>query len=186
MFHNGIIIIMKLIKITDIKNFTKKLFYEDSFDQFLLSEGNIVTNASFSIDGHLNPSFYTNEEIDQLTLEAAEHGRIFSKEMLRWEAVKAYCFSIIKGKKTPTSFKFTMYLAPENVDKFLATSSFKDVNISRNDISCLAINIKYDKTGLSITTGTSLTIFTMDKTVENAWDNMIMKFLTSLDITYDI
>ena len=179
---------MELYIINDIKKITKKLFSdsETAFDQFLVSDCTITTNATYTIDGHINKEFYSEEEISQFILDAESKGRIYSEEMIRWESVKSFCFSIIKGKKTPLSFKIVLCLAPENIDKFLKSSALSDSSITRADISALVINIKYDGSALTITTGTSLKIFSLDKSVEKAWDTMVAKFLTSLDIPYDV
>ena len=48
--------------ICDIKLFTKKLFIGETFDRFLLKEAEIVTFNTFSIDGRVHKSFYSEEE----------------------------------------------------------------------------------------------------------------------------
>ena len=47
--------------ICDIKLFTKKLFIGETFDRFLLKEAEIVTFNTFSIDGRVHKSFYSEE-----------------------------------------------------------------------------------------------------------------------------
>ena len=50
---------MLALKLTDIKDFMNKLLRSDIFDHFLLQEADILTGASFVIDGHINKDFYS-------------------------------------------------------------------------------------------------------------------------------
>lgn len=173
---------MLLFKITDIKKFMNSLLIDKTFDQFLIAEATIKMASTYIIDGHINKSFFTDEELSELNETATQNGRIFSDKMQRFYEVKPICLSIIKGKKTPTSFKFTFCLSGENTDKFLNTfeSDFKST-----DIGNLTLNIKYDGTELTATTSVSLNIFSLDKSIDTAWDNMIKKFFSSNDIKYE-
>ena len=53
---------MIALSLVDIKDFMNKLLCTDLFDHFLLSEATINTFASYTIDGHLNPDFYSPED----------------------------------------------------------------------------------------------------------------------------
>ena len=44
---------MLALKITDIRDFTNKLFIGEVFDKFCLSEASITTFNTFTIDGRL-------------------------------------------------------------------------------------------------------------------------------------
>lgn len=170
--------------IKDVKQFIKKLLAdnETAFDQFLFCEATINTFATFNIDGHLNKAFYTSEELTEMENTLTEEGRIFSQKMVRWEAIKNTCFQIIKGKKTPTSFKIILYLSDENIKKFL---SGIDTAFTPADIDGLSLIIKYDEGVLTCTSSASMHIFTMDRTIEHSWDKMVDKFLNSLNIRYE-
>ena len=167
---------MRLFTIKNTANFMTALLSdkEKVFDQFLLSDAVIVTGITHTIDGHINASFYTPDDLDILRQDAADKGRIFSDTMARWENVKHYCFECIKGSRLPLSFKVNFCLAPENVLKFL---DGLDAPVSSGDINSLNVNIKYDGSTLTCTTAVSLKIFTMDKSVEHAWDDMFARFL---------
>ena len=86
---------MIALELTDVKDFMNKLLRSDTFDHFLLQEAAIINGASFVIDGHVNQSFYTESEIEELGITGY---RIMPFSMLRQQ-----CFDLIKGKKTPTS-----------------------------------------------------------------------------------
>ena len=49
----------------------------------------------------------------------------------------------------------------------------------------LFLNIQYGSGGLLVTTGTSLKVFTMDKTLEHAFDDAIRRFLLNHEIDFD-
>jgi len=172
------------LHITNIKQLMNLLLAETgtAFDSFLLASAEITTFCTYSIDGHLHRDFYTEEELNQLKLDAEAEGRIFSNQMIRWSQVKSQCFSCMKGKRTPVSFQFVFYLSDENIDKFLAGI---DTTITRNDIAGLSMNLKYDGTALHCTCATSLKIFTVDKSVDRAWDLMVKKFFDKWGITYE-
>ena len=155
---------------------------ETAFDQFLLSEAIIMTGNTYTVDGHINKGFYSEEELAALRQEAVDDGRIFSEDMVRWKAVKSFCYNCIKGRKLPLSFKISLCLSPENVIKFLSSV---DTDITPDQISSLNVNIKYDGSTLTCTTAVSLTIFTMDKSIEHSWDSMFSRFLSKHGYDFD-
>lgn len=173
---------MIFLKFTDVKQFMNKLLLETAFDQFLLSEAQISMASTIIIDGHLNKDFYSEDELNELREMSKENNRIFSDKMQRFEQLKPLCLSVIKGKKTPSSFKFTFCLSPENTEKFLMMSN---TGLTTTDIGNLTLNIKYDGTSLSGTTAVSLNIFTTDKSIDSAWDLMIKKFFTANEIAFE-
>lgn len=173
---------MILLKITDIKVFMNKLLIETAFDQFLLSEATISMASTYIIDGHINKDFYSSDELNVLKEEALSEGRVFSEKMQRFSQIKPFCLSIIKGRKTPANFKFTFCLADENIEKFLKTA---DSSFTISDIGNLTLNIKYDGSGLTATTAVSLNTFSLDKSINASWDNMIRKFFISNNISFE-
>ncbi|MCR5109043.1 MAG: DUF5721 family protein [Lachnospiraceae bacterium] len=176
---------MIMLKITNIKQFMSLLLSDSSeaFDSFLVKEVMIKTNAVYTIDGHLNKEFYSNEELEELRAVCEENNRIFSESMLRFSQLKKHCFSVIKGKKTPTFFLFEFYLAEENINRLL--SNIKDNELRAKDISGLCLNIKYSDGSLSATTAVSLKVFTLDKAIEQKWDSSVKSFFTKLNISYE-
>ncbi|MCR5357668.1 MAG: DUF5721 family protein [Lachnospiraceae bacterium] len=175
---------MKLFKINNAAIFMTGLLSEKEtvFDSFLLSEAIISTSNAYTIDGHINKDFYTADELDLLREKAKESGRIFSENLIRWESVKGYCYSYIRGKKPPLSFRITLALAQENVIKFLNSV---DSPVLPEQISSLNVNIKYDGGALTCTTAVSLNIFSIDRTLNEAWDNMFERFLDSHGYDHD-
>ena len=85
------------------KNCMSHLLLKPTFDEFSLVEGSIVTFNKFTIDGFLQKDFYE---------EAPE------KEYSDWRDLREFCFNIIKGKRTPLSFKFVLSLSKADFEKF--------------------------------------------------------------------
>jgi hypothetical protein len=152
-----------------------KLLISDTFNKFLLSEATITTSNTFTIDGHLNKDFYTTEELEEFNLN--------DQNISTWETLKPFCFEVIKGKKTPLNFKIVFLLSSSNVSKLLEQSG---ISLTPGDINGLFLNIKYGNNALHCITGTSLKLFTLDKTLENEWDLMIQKFFKSHEIPFEI
>lgn len=175
---------MRLFTINNTSLFMTALLSdkETVFDQFLLVDAVIMTGTTFTIDGHINKSFYNDEELEELRRTASGNGRIYSEDFIRWEAVKEHCFNCIKGKKTPLSLRINFCLAPENIIRFLKTA---ETGLNAGDVRSLNANIKYDGSTLTCTTAVSLSIFTMDKTLENAWDDMFARFLSQHGFDHD-
>lgn len=175
---------MRLFKIKNTKKFMTGLLSEKetAFDQFLVSEVVIAACNTYTIDGHINKQFYSEDDLDILRQQAADNGRIFSEEMVRWETLKSFCFECIKGKKTPLSLKIILCLSPENVNRFMADI---DTSISIDQINNLNVNIKFDGSTLTCTTAVSLNIFTMDRSIENSWDEMFARFLNAHGYDFD-
>lgn len=53
---------MLALKITDIKDFTNKLFIGDIFDRFWLNEASITTFSTYIIDGKLQQEFFDSDK----------------------------------------------------------------------------------------------------------------------------
>lgn len=161
---------MIALKLTNRKLFMKHLLLTETFDHFLFIEGEITTFSKFSIDGYLQKSFF--EDTEQPNVE-------FSF----WKQIRDYCFSIIKGKQTPLNFKFIFSLSPENTVRLITQNQ---LDFHPEDVQGLYLNIRFDGTDLLCITGTSLKTFSMDRSLEQAWDKMVQKFFIQKDIAFEI
>ena len=119
------------IELTDTKDFMNKLLRTEIFDNFLLQEVVITKAASYVIDGHLQKGFYSSTELE-------ENG-IAGYSILPFRMLRTNCFDLIKGRQTPSSFKFVFLLSPENMEHTLSSlhSAF-----TVSDISGFFINIR--------------------------------------------
>lgn len=148
----------------DTKKCTTELLLRNTFDEFLLIEGTITTFNEFHIDGYLHPDFFEENPERKYSL---------------WREVREYCFSIIKGKRTPLNFKFIFSLSPTSIRKFLLT---QDLDFQPENVQGLYLNLLFDGTSLTCITGTSLTLFTLDKSLEHAWDKWVRNFFETHQI----
>lgn len=159
------------LKIDDVKQFTGKLFLGNTFDSFLLREAEIATFNSFSIDGRIRKGYFTQEELEEKPVE----------DYSSWAVVKPVCFSLIKGKKLPGSFQIVLQAASDSVGEFLAD---RQLPAAADQIKGLYLNIRYENGKIICVTGTSVSFFTLDKTLETEWDEAVKLFLKQQEITY--
>ena len=154
----------------EVKECMAKLLMSEVFDPFYFIEGEITTCNTFTIDGYLKKEFFdTNEAPD--------------REFVLWKDVKEYCFSLIKGKRTPLNFKFVLGLSKPNIQKLLIQ---QELDFKPTDVRGLYINLKYDGEKLQCITGTAMNTFTLDKSLDQAWDVMVQKFFTQKEIKYEV
>lgn len=165
---------MKAYKISDLKIFMNKFLLTESFDLFLLEEGTIVTYNTFQIDGHIQKDFFTKEEQEDETL--------CPYAFSQWKEIRPLCFQLIKGKRTPLSFKFVLLLRPEYMEKILAEGSFENTG---SIIKSFTLAIKYDGNTATLITGISTASFLMDKTPEQLWDAAFQKFMDKIQIVWE-
>jgi len=164
---------MVALKLTDTKHFMAHLLLKDTFDQFMFIEGEIVTFATFTFDGYTKKDFFTLEEDSDVKLE----------EFARWKQLKELCFSIIKGKRTPLSFKLVFRLSEENVAKLIERNQ---LDFQPSNVQGLYLNLRFENGTLQCVTGSSLKTFSLDKSLEHAWDSMVLRFFDQKEIAYDV
>ncbi len=160
---------MLALQITNIKDFMSKLFLKDTFDSFYLVESSIVTATTFSIDGRIKKEYFTAEELEAHPYE----------EYSTWEILRPFCFQFIKGKKTPLAIKLILRLPPAQSEQILEQSSLP---YQLQDIDGFFLNIRYENSAAVCTTGISIKTFTLDKSLEQYWDQTIIKFLKIANI----
>ena len=165
---------MIALELTDIKDFMNKLLRSEVFDHFLLQEATITSSATYTINGQITKGFYTEDELEELHLTGCR--------FLPFSMLKGNCFDLIKGKKTPSSFRFVFLLSPTNMEKTIhaVRSSFHAA-----DVTGMYINLKYQNQLLSLTTGIAYNVFSTDKTLEIEWDKMVVKFLKQHEIAFE-
>lgn len=161
---------MIALDILDIKDFTSKLFVGNVFDAFYLSEASFTTFISCTIDGNLQKDFFDSDQAPS------------DRTLCLWSEVKPYCYTLIKGRRTPVHFKIVFQLSRKNTEKMLLSSGLQ---LKQEDIYGLFLNCQFDKGRLTCTTGTSLRIFTVDHTVDQLWDDLIRRFFHSQKISFE-
>ncbi len=145
------------------------LLLSDTFDQFQFIEGEIVTFNTFKIDGYIQKAFFPEED---MLLEYSS-----------WSTLRDYCFRLIRGKRTPLSFKFIFRLPNEQTKSLISNHN---LDFQADQVQGCYLNIYYDGTCLRCTTGTSLKLFTLDKSLEHIWDQTMLKFFSEKEIPFDL
>ena len=159
---------MIAFSLTNTKEFMSHLLLSDTFDHFSFIEGEIVTFNTFKIDGFIQKEFFdTGAEMPEYS---------------PWKNVREFCFSVIKGKRAPLSFRFIFSLSRNNIRRLISQSA---PGLAPDSVQGLYLNIHIDGGRLTCITGTSFKTFTMDKTLEHAWEEMVEKFLRQKHIEFE-
>ncbi len=164
-------LIMTAIQIKNVKGFMNSLLLKDTFDAFLVSEASITTFTTFSITGELKKEFFT---------DAAEREKLSGRTQVTWEEIRPFCLSVIRGKRTPLSFKFIFQLPAEKILRLLEEY---DLPFQPEDIYGLYFNCQYHSEMLTLTTGSSLRTFSLDRSLDQTWDRVFTSFLEQQGLT---
>lgn len=165
---------MTSLSLLNVKEFMNILLRSDAFDSFLLREGSITTYMSFHLDGRCKTDFFSPED--------EPYAQVAQEKYIPFSLARPACFDLIKGKRTPSSFHFVFQLSRENQTKTLASIGS---SLPTEDISGMYINLKYQNQQLACTTGISCQIFSLDKSLEQAWDELVKRFLKSHRIPFE-
>ena len=157
-----------------------QLLLKETFDSFLFIEGEIVTANTYTIDGFIQKKFFE----DRVEGAAGNSATVVDNpipEYSSWKDMREYCFSIIKGKRTPLSFKFIFSLDSAGIADLIASGG---IDVKPDEVQGLYLNVKFDGETLICITGTSFKSFSMDKTLERAWDARVQEFFEEHGIEY--
>ena len=165
---------MLAINLPELKAFMNQLLCTDTFDHFLLREATIQGAMTWNLDGVMNKDFFPTSEWEEKELE--------NLPFIPYGLIRPQCFDLIKGKSAPTYFKFVLMLSPENLTRTLerTRSSFQP-----EDITGMFLNLRFSQGKLMLTTGISYRIFSTDKSLEQEWDALILRFLKNHQITFE-
>lgn len=162
---------MIAFRIEDRKKFTSELFIGQLFDRFWVKEAVFVTFSTFSIDGRTRKGYYTAEEL--------EDGR--AGEYADWAALKPFCYSLIRGKRLPERFQIVFQLPSEQTEKFLTAGGMAR---TQEQTPGLYLNVRYGQGNIDCVTGTAAGVFTMDKSLERAWDQAVADYFRKKEIPF--
>lgn len=154
---------MKEYQIEDIKEFMNDLLVKDRYDSFYLYEARVKTALDYYIGGKINKSFFDTDELEGIK----------EQEYVTWKEIRHSVYDVIRGKRLPISFKIILMFNRENIERLVMMNNLP---LSPEDIGALFFNINYANEALTVTTGTSIKVFTMDKTLENTWDDTVEKY----------
>ena len=165
---------MIALSIIDVKDFMNKLLIGEVFDRFFLVEASVTTFNTFTIDGRLQQDFFDTDTVAMHKSNSIEYSL--------WRDVKPYCFSVIRGRRTPLNFRIVLQLSHKQTQQIL-NPSFPDRSVP----DCrFCLNLQYRNDSLLCTTGVSYTSFCLDKRPEHLWDEIIRKFLSGQHIAFQV
>lgn len=163
---------MVSMNVSEVRKCMNELLCKSTFDFFLLQEVTINTFASFNIDGHRLDDFFSDVELEQMDERDS---------LMPYELFREWCYSIIKGKKAPLSFQIILALPCRIVEQIAMA---QELSVIATDTHLVTI-FRFVDGKLTITTGTSMKEFSLDKSLEYAFDKWIIDFLNSVGIVFD-
>jgi len=110
-----------------------------------------------------------------------EQEELGMEEYSFWSAVRPFCFSLIKGKRLPGSFQIVLQMAGQAVKAFVEEAG---LSVAPERIKGLYLHIRYEEGQIVCVTGTSLDFFSLDKSVEEAWDKKAQAFFKENQIPF--
>ena len=165
---------MRSFQITETGTFMARLLSDQTFDSFLLREASLHTAWHWTIDGHLNESFFPKD----VWADPAQR----PYEYARWEDVRPYCHGIIKGRTAPTGFTFVFQLKPEHMEAVFRKAQLPTLS---ETVGSLQLTIRYEGGWVQVLTGTSMKSFTLDKSADRLWDDTMQTFLAAKKIAFE-
>ena len=158
------------VRILEMNRFMGKLLKGENFDAFLLKEGFLRTGMEYRFNGRVFPEYFDTEEQERHT-----------EDYTYWGEVKPFVFELVKGKRTPLAFSFTLLLAKNDTTEFLARRS---VNVGE-DVPSLFLQVRFEHGVGRMITGTARNMFTLDKSLEEAWDLEVRQLLKAMELAVE-
>lgn len=146
--------------VEELKPFMAILLKGELFDDWEIKEARVETFFELSVNGRLKKDFF--EEPENIT-----------REFARWGEVKEIFFLTVKGKRLPGMFFVVLAARKEWTEKILRECGKEKEEAG----AVLYLNIRYAAGRCRLAGGVSHTGFTMDKTLEYAWDKALQDFL---------
>ena len=158
------------LKILEMNRFMGKLLKGENFDGFLLKEGFLRTNIEYRFQGQLFIDYFDTEEQEKL-----------EEKYVYWGELRPTVFELIKGKRTPLAFSFTLLLTKNDTTALLAR---RQVNVGEDSPS-LFLQIRFDHGVGHMVTGTARNTFTLDKSLDEAWDAEVRQMMKAMELAVE-
>lgn len=158
------------LKLLEMNRFMGKLLKGENFDGFLLKEGFLRTNIEYMFQGQLFTDYFDTAEQEKL-----------DEKYVYWGELRPTVFELIKGKRTPLAFSFTLLLTKNATAELLARRSVK----VGSDSPSLFLQIRFEHGTGRIITGTARNTFTLDKSLEEAWDEEVQQLMKGIELAVE-
>jgi len=144
---------------TQTKPFMQKLLTENAFDAFACRSAMVSSFARLELDGA--PDRDENQDTPQKPAYNS------------WSALRPYVAQFVRGGGRPKSMKLVFALSAEEL-----ANRFPEA-------SALFLNVLFDG-AVTLTTGTARKSFSLDKSLDHAWEAHVQHFLTANNITFEM
>lgn len=145
--------------VEELKSFMAVLLRGELFDSWEVTEAKVETFFELSVNGRLKKEFF--EESEEL-----------NRDFAKWGEIKELFFQAIKGKRLPGMLRIVLA-----ADRTWTERILKECGKEKEEAGAtLYLNIRYSAGGCQVISGVSHTGFTMDKTLDNAWDATLQEF----------
>ena len=161
--------------IKTIRDFSRLLFLEGSFDEYRLASGRFVTAFTTEFDGSRpEPA----EQDKAAGLDAPE-------SHILWGQLKPLAFQLIKGTVPPKSFSLALIYHPEKTRGLMQEGIIKE---EPSRLPLLLLNIRYREEKLLLTTGISEQglDFPSAARLMALWDRQVRALLEELGLSQAI
>lgn len=153
----------------ETRSFMNCLIKTDAFDRFLIHNFSIDTLYNLSIDGTINSEYLSSDE-----KEIYE-----DQNYIPYSEIKPILTNILKQSHTPTGLKITFILNPKSTEEIQRRIVGDTEALPVNGF---LINLVFDGEKVRVTTGTNYAQFTLDKSVEQSFDQMIRQFFKKNEV----
>lgn len=143
----------------------------EAFDRLLLREGMVRTYMEYRFFGKRFSDYY----------EAGEQEQYQGREFVSWSEAKPFFLELIRGKRTPLAIQLQLQLPKEDTSQLLS-----DVKRSSGEeLPTLLLMLRYENGIARLLTGVSKQAFSLDRSVEEAWDAGARELLRALEIAVE-
>lgn len=158
------------LKILEMNRFMGKLLKGENFDGFLMKEGFLRTGMEYRFQGRVFPEYFDSEEQEN-----------HKEEYTYWGEIKPFVFELVKGKRTPLAFSFILLLTKNDTTELLARRQVK----VGEDSPSLFLQIRFEHGEGRIVTGTARNTFTLDKSLDEAWDAEVKQRMKAMELAVE-
>lgn len=158
------------LKILEMNRFMGKLLKGEEFDVFRLKEGFLRTGMEYRFQGRVFPEYFDTEE--KIVLEETYTG---------WSEVRPVVFDLVKGKRTPLAFSFTLVLNKNATAELIS----KYAVAIGEDSPTLFLQVRFEHGAGHLVTGTARNTFTLDKTLDEAWETEVKQLLRKMELAVE-
>lgn len=146
--------------VEELKVFMSLLLKGTLFDTWEVTEARAETFFSLSVNGRLKKDFFEEPDIPE-------------RNFAEWGEVKGIFYQAVRGKRLPGVLQVVLAAEKKWTGQILS-----ECGKEREEAGAvLYLNIRYTASGCQLVGGVSHAGFTMDKTLDVAWDAALRDFL---------